>query len=89
MKTMWDDIATLLRARMNQRIERCEAARIHPKTMILDDACLYWKLRHTPNDAHHLADQHESCNLDRDGTMVEVQGLSLIHISEPTRPEPI
>eukprot|EP00959_Pyramimonas_sp_CCMP1952_P167815 3507178-Pyramimonas_sp.AAC.1 len=38
MDVMWDDIATLLRARMNQRVERCNAAGVQPRMMILDGA---------------------------------------------------
>eukprot|EP00959_Pyramimonas_sp_CCMP1952_P122962 2570480-Pyramimonas_sp.AAC.1 len=71
MNAMWDDIATLPRARINQRIERCEAAGIQPTRMSLDGACLCRKLRRTPNDAYHFADKNESCKLDRDGAVVE------------------
>eukprot|EP00959_Pyramimonas_sp_CCMP1952_P279231 5837842-Pyramimonas_sp.AAC.1 len=46
MNAMSDDIATLLRARMNQRTERCKAVGIQSGIMILNDACLRWKLRH-------------------------------------------
>eukprot|EP00959_Pyramimonas_sp_CCMP1952_P249415 5213689-Pyramimonas_sp.AAC.1 len=35
MNAMWDDIVTLLRARMNQRIERCKAAGTQRKIMVL------------------------------------------------------
>eukprot|EP00959_Pyramimonas_sp_CCMP1952_P020661 435968-Pyramimonas_sp.AAC.1 len=48
MNAVWDDIVTLLRARVNQRIERWKIARIQPKMMILDGACMYPKLRHNP-----------------------------------------
>eukprot|EP00959_Pyramimonas_sp_CCMP1952_P349607 7325286-Pyramimonas_sp.AAC.1 len=74
MNATWDDIATLLRARMNQRAERHKAAGIQPKLMILDGARLHRKVRHTPHNACHFVDQHESYTLDRDGTMVRVQG---------------
>eukprot|EP00959_Pyramimonas_sp_CCMP1952_P012968 274144-Pyramimonas_sp.AAC.1 len=74
MNAMSDGIATLLRARMNQRVERCEAAGIQLKILILDGACLHRKLRRTPRDAHNFVDRHESYTLDRDGTIVTVQG---------------
>eukprot|EP00959_Pyramimonas_sp_CCMP1952_P355168 7439693-Pyramimonas_sp.AAC.1 len=69
MNAMWDDIATLLRARMNQRVERCRAAGIQPRIMILDGACLCRKSRRTPFDAYRVADHRESYTLDRYDTM--------------------
>eukprot|EP00959_Pyramimonas_sp_CCMP1952_P196256 4103113-Pyramimonas_sp.AAC.1 len=123
MDAAWDDISTLLRARMNQRLERCRAAGIQPKVMILDGVSLHRKLLHTSPDARHFRDQHDSYTRGKDGVPTravaaklfadqtlktaklaawflsqppggsDAQGpvyeLSLIHISEPTRPEPI
>eukprot|EP00959_Pyramimonas_sp_CCMP1952_P110603 2313804-Pyramimonas_sp.AAC.1 len=73
MNAMWDDIATLLRAPMNQRVERCRAAGIQPEIMILDSACLYRRARHC-----HFADRHESYTLARDGAMVTAQGGEIL-----------
>eukprot|EP00959_Pyramimonas_sp_CCMP1952_P181572 3796210-Pyramimonas_sp.AAC.1 len=72
MNVLWDDVAILLRARVHQRIERCKAAGIQPKIMILDGACLCRKLRNTPRDACRFVDRQESCTLDKDGAMVRV-----------------
>eukprot|EP00959_Pyramimonas_sp_CCMP1952_P100922 2111089-Pyramimonas_sp.AAC.1 len=55
---MWDDVATLVRARMNRRIEGYKAAGTSPRIMILDGASLYRKLQHPPGDFYHFVSEH-------------------------------
>eukprot|EP00959_Pyramimonas_sp_CCMP1952_P036129 755799-Pyramimonas_sp.AAC.1 len=67
---MWDDVATLVRAQMNRRIEDYKAAGICPRIMILDGACLYRKLRHPAGDSYHFLSEHSDYQIDRDGRPV-------------------
>eukprot|EP00959_Pyramimonas_sp_CCMP1952_P202616 4237161-Pyramimonas_sp.AAC.1 len=55
---MWGDVATLVRARMNRRIESYKAMGLCPRVMTLDGVSLYRKLRHRPGDFNHFASEH-------------------------------
>eukprot|EP00959_Pyramimonas_sp_CCMP1952_P065989 1377574-Pyramimonas_sp.AAC.1 len=50
---MWDDVTTLVRARMNRRIERYKAMGMFPRIMVLAGVSLYRQLRHRPGDFFH------------------------------------
>eukprot|EP00959_Pyramimonas_sp_CCMP1952_P150709 3154028-Pyramimonas_sp.AAC.1 len=67
---MWDDVATLVRARMNRRIEDYKAAGTFPRIMVLDGACLYRKLQHPASDCYHFLSGHSDYKIDKDGEMV-------------------
>eukprot|EP00959_Pyramimonas_sp_CCMP1952_P374262 7837945-Pyramimonas_sp.AAC.1 len=67
---MWDDVATLVRARTNRRIEDYKAAGAFPRIMILDGACLNRKLRHPSSDFYHFLSEHSDHKIDKDGQMV-------------------
>eukprot|EP00959_Pyramimonas_sp_CCMP1952_P405120 8490923-Pyramimonas_sp.AAC.1 len=47
---MWDDAATMFKARMNRRIEHYKTIGLFPRIMILDGVSLYRQLRHRPGD---------------------------------------
>eukprot|EP00959_Pyramimonas_sp_CCMP1952_P405363 8496030-Pyramimonas_sp.AAC.1 len=66
---MWGDVATLVRARMNRRIESYKAMGISPRIMILDRVSLYRKLRHPPGDFYHFWSDHSDYKKDMDGQM--------------------
>eukprot|EP00959_Pyramimonas_sp_CCMP1952_P334332 7001777-Pyramimonas_sp.AAC.1 len=68
---MWDDVATLVRARMNRRIEDYKAAGTFARIMILDCACLYRKLQHPQRDFYHFLSEHSDYKVDKDGHMVK------------------
>eukprot|EP00959_Pyramimonas_sp_CCMP1952_P399759 8376271-Pyramimonas_sp.AAC.1 len=74
---MWDDVATLVRARMNRRIESYKAAGTFPRIMILDGASLYRKLQHPPVDCYHFWSVHSHYKMDRDGQIVNVRAAQL------------
>eukprot|EP00959_Pyramimonas_sp_CCMP1952_P332620 6965203-Pyramimonas_sp.AAC.1 len=67
---MWDDVATLVRAQMNRRIEDYIAVGICPRIMILDGACLCRKMRHPIGDSYDFLSDHNDYKIDRDGRMV-------------------
>ena len=56
---MWDDVATMVRARMNRRIEHFETMGLFPRIMILDGVSLYRQLRHRNEDAFHFCASHD------------------------------
>eukprot|EP00959_Pyramimonas_sp_CCMP1952_P227534 4757749-Pyramimonas_sp.AAC.2 len=55
---LWDDVATLVRALRNRRIEDYKAAVVEPRIMILDGACLYRQMHHPNGDSHHFLSAH-------------------------------
>eukprot|EP00959_Pyramimonas_sp_CCMP1952_P069935 1460197-Pyramimonas_sp.AAC.1 len=67
---MWDDVATLVRARMNRRVEDYEAAGTFPRIMVLDCACFYRKLQRPSSDVYHFLSEHSGSKIDKDGQMV-------------------
>eukprot|EP00959_Pyramimonas_sp_CCMP1952_P236402 4940200-Pyramimonas_sp.AAC.1 len=74
---MWDDVATLVRAQMNRRIEDYKAAGIRPRIMILDGACLCRKMRRPVGDTYHFLSEHSDCQIDRDGRMVSCKAAEM------------
>eukprot|EP00959_Pyramimonas_sp_CCMP1952_P017261 366460-Pyramimonas_sp.AAC.1 len=74
---MWDDVATLVRARMNRRIRGYKAAGTFPRIMILDGACLYRKLQHPQRDLHYFLSEHSDYKVDRDGQVVKAKAAEM------------
>eukprot|EP00959_Pyramimonas_sp_CCMP1952_P114161 2386954-Pyramimonas_sp.AAC.1 len=60
---MWDDVATLVRARMKRRIEHYKAIGLFPRLMILDGVSLYRQLKHRPGDVFHFGASHPDYKL--------------------------
>eukprot|EP00959_Pyramimonas_sp_CCMP1952_P034406 721038-Pyramimonas_sp.AAC.1 len=50
---MWDDVATMVRARMNRRIEHYKTVGMFPSKMVLDGVGLYRQLKHRPGGIFH------------------------------------
>eukprot|EP00959_Pyramimonas_sp_CCMP1952_P260660 5450039-Pyramimonas_sp.AAC.1 len=67
---MWGDVATLVRARMNRRIEHYKAIGIFPRIMILDGVSLYRQLRHRPGDTFHFGASHPGYKSNNGGRIV-------------------
>eukprot|EP00959_Pyramimonas_sp_CCMP1952_P467074 9491003-Pyramimonas_sp.AAC.1 len=67
---MWDDVATLIRARMNRRIECYKAMGLFPRIMILDGVSLSRQLRHRPGDIFHFASDHNEYKMSKGGQIV-------------------
>eukprot|EP00959_Pyramimonas_sp_CCMP1952_P451176 9446009-Pyramimonas_sp.AAC.1 len=74
---MLDDVATIVRARMNRRIEDCKTAGIFPRIMILDGACLYRKLQHPQGDVYHFLSEHSEYKVERGGHMVKAKAAEM------------
>eukprot|EP00959_Pyramimonas_sp_CCMP1952_P468193 9492805-Pyramimonas_sp.AAC.1 len=74
---MWGDVAALVRARMNRRIESYKAMGIFPRIMILDGVSLYRKLRRPSGYFYHFWSDHSDYKMDRDGQMVNVKAAQL------------
>eukprot|EP00959_Pyramimonas_sp_CCMP1952_P005432 114548-Pyramimonas_sp.AAC.1 len=74
---MWGDVATLVRDRMNRRIESYKAMGILPRIMIVGGGGLYRKLRHPSGDFYHFWSDHGDYEMDKDGPMVNVKAAQL------------
>eukprot|EP00959_Pyramimonas_sp_CCMP1952_P264964 5540605-Pyramimonas_sp.AAC.1 len=74
---MWDDVATLVRARMNRPIEHYTAIGMFPRILILDGVSLYRQLRHRPGDIFHFASNHQEYNMNRGGQIVSANAGQL------------
>eukprot|EP00959_Pyramimonas_sp_CCMP1952_P379371 7946615-Pyramimonas_sp.AAC.1 len=64
---MWDDVAILVRARMNRRIEHYKAIGLFPIIVILDGVSLYRQLRHRSGDSFHFASTHQEYTMNKGG----------------------
>eukprot|EP00959_Pyramimonas_sp_CCMP1952_P355512 7446060-Pyramimonas_sp.AAC.1 len=74
---MWDNVATIVRARMNRRIEDYKAVGEFPRIMILDGACLHRKLQHPQGDFYHFQSEHNDYKVDKDGQMAKAKAAEM------------
>eukprot|EP00959_Pyramimonas_sp_CCMP1952_P281537 5884889-Pyramimonas_sp.AAC.1 len=74
---MWGDVATLVRARMNRRIEHYKVIGMFPRIMILDGVSLYRQLRHRPLDIFHYDASHPDYKLNNGGRIESVNAGQL------------
>eukprot|EP00959_Pyramimonas_sp_CCMP1952_P028416 595804-Pyramimonas_sp.AAC.1 len=74
---MWDNVATLVRARMNRRIEHCKAIGMLPRIMILDGVSLYRQLKHRPGDVPHYGASHPGYKLNNGGRIERANAVQL------------
>eukprot|EP00959_Pyramimonas_sp_CCMP1952_P397747 8334235-Pyramimonas_sp.AAC.1 len=81
---LWDDAATLVRAKMNQRIGRYKVMVAYPGIRILDGVSLYGKLPRPADDAYLFFAHHDSYMVEQE---IELQKATVAKIFEDRRLE--
>ena len=75
---IWTDVATLVRAKMNQRLQRSWSGQSFPNVMILDGSNLFRKLVHPNGDAYHFLLQHPTHRMEKGGSMVQAGAHEIV-----------
>ena len=68
---IWTDVASLIRAKMNQRLQHHWYCPSFPNVMILDGSNLFRSLVHPDGDAYHFLQKHPNHRLEKGGSMVQ------------------
>ena len=74
---VWTDVATLIRAKMNQRLQRNWSGLAFPNVMILGGSSLFRKLVHPHGDAYHFLFQHPDYKIEKGGSMIQARAHQL------------